>query len=200
LFFADCSPKDNQDVVFQADIYKNGAGVYADSYTQAVVAQQIDNTIKVGFQNTFKNCYTKPVITHYYNRPAYVNVGEVTVKAYLEETDIGFMIYYVVVDNSEVTEDDIQAEYKFLSDELIQEVNSNIKEGEIQNLVVVLYFVDDEMKEKWKEFYATNATTKGLISQELSKYNKINCSYKDGDMDKTYDEYREARLKGMEGK
>jgi len=200
LFFADCSPKDNPDVVFQADIYKNGAGVYADSYAQAAVAQQVDNIIKGGFEKTYKNCYTKPIVVFYYNEPKFADVKELSLNEYLDESNIGFMGYYVLIANSQATEADIQAEYKFLSDELIQEVNTNIKEGEIEKLSVVLYFVDDEMKEKWKEYHSTNAHTRGTFSGEIVKYPRITCKYESGSINKSYTDYREIRMKGMEDK
>ncbi len=42
MFFADCSPEDNPEIVFRADIRKNGDGVVADEYAQGVVAKEID--------------------------------------------------------------------------------------------------------------------------------------------------------------
>ena len=196
LFFADCSPKDNPDVVFQADIYKNGSGIYADGYSQAVISKEVDDILGGSFREVFGNCYTVGEVLYYYKQPKFENPKEVTIEEYLEQSDIGFMIYYVFVEKTDVSEKDVEKEYQFLSEELVQNVSDNIRQEEVKNLIVVLYFVDEQMLKECQNFFSTNANVKGEFSPKLSEYwdNEVNCNYKSGNIDKSYEEYKKVRL------
>ena len=80
MFFADCSPKDNLEVMFTADINKNGDGVVADGYAQGVVAKAVDDVLRDDFKELFGDCYTRPYISNYYNVPEFLNAKEITIQ------------------------------------------------------------------------------------------------------------------------
>ncbi|MCM1102409.1 MAG: hypothetical protein NC079_08780 [Clostridium sp.] len=81
-FYADCSPKDNRGVVFRACIYKNGKGVYGDEYPETVVALEVDEIFRDGFEEIFVE---KPAISEDTVEKEYRYLAETFLQKGIEE-------------------------------------------------------------------------------------------------------------------
>jgi len=123
--------------------------------------------------------------------PEFANAKNVTLEEYMSEINLDFIGYEIYIVDSEIQEEAVKAEYKFWNEE-IQEM---IKSEKIPDLVVKMYFVDEEMLKKSESYYATVANTKGDFIDEIYKYGNISFRYEDGNIDMSYDEYEENRLK-----
>ena len=112
MFFADCSPKDNPEVIFTADINKNGDGIVADGYAQGVIKKEVDNLLKDDFNELFGDCYTRPYISNYYNVPEFLNAKDITIQEYISEVDADVIClsYSVYVDASQLSNDTVEQE------------------------------------------------------------------------------------------
>ena len=201
VFYADCSPKNNAEIVFRADVYKNGKGVSADGYVQGVVAEQINDILKSGFAEVFGECYTKGLVAFYHNEPNFKEINNITIQKYTEKSNLGFMVYYVFVDGRNLpAEDGIDREYIFLSETVKETINRNSAKDIINDFTLVIWFLDEEMLKACKEYYSMNATSKGDFSMELEKNPKFICSYSNGTMQQTYDDYEAVRLNKNENR
>lgn len=190
-FFADCSPKENPDVIFRADIYKNGKGVSDDGYTQGIVAKELNDILQDDFQALFPGCYTRVGVPSYYNEPEFENPTEVTLKEYMPYINFGIMGYHIFIPIEDASSSSISDEYDYLENTLSQ----HIKEGTIPMVAVFMYFVDEEMMEKCKEYYQTNSSTGSAFEKLLDGYVQISFGFPDGNINITYDEYAEKRGK-----
>ncbi|MCM1101720.1 MAG: hypothetical protein NC079_06955 [Clostridium sp.] len=191
-FYADCSPKDNRDVVFLACIYKNGKGVYGDEYPEEVVALEVDEILRDEFEEVFGECYLKVHIDKYYNRPEFDSPQTLTLEEYVRKTDLS-IILAVFLNNTETTERLAEKEYQYFSDAFLKMLDEE-GIGENQIWGIRLYFVDTEMMRKSKDYFSISTDIRGEFDGELSKYPKLSFSYEDGKMSKSYDEYLERRV------
>ncbi|MCM1102467.1 MAG: hypothetical protein NC398_13930 [Acetatifactor muris] len=191
-FFADCSPKDNPRAVFLASIYKNGGGVFDDEYAEAVVALEVDDILRDGFEEAFENCYVKSHVSKFYTRPEFESPKILTLEEYLEATDTRIMCY-VFADNSNGSEKVAEREYRYLSEILPQKV----EEGGIGDNIfdaMQVYFTDEEMVKESEEYFLLNTDIRGEFDSKTYKCNWFFCSYQDKKISKSYEEYLEKRI------
>ncbi len=193
-FFADCSPKNNSEVVFQATIYKNGKGVYDDEYPEAVVAKQVDQILKDGFKEVFGECYVRNSVVKCYNRPEMIDIPNIELGDYFSQIDTTIISYVFVLDNK-ISENDVATEYQFLEKELMDCVKENIKDDPVPEFGVHLYIGDEKMLEQSRNYFMENTDVRGEYDTELSRYARIIVIYENGSINISYDEYREMRLK-----
>ncbi len=198
MFFADCSPKDNPEIVFTADIEKNGDGVVNDGYTQAAVAKKIDDTLKDDFKAIYGDCYTWSCISNYYNVPQYKEPMNVTVEEYFTDAELDNSLYIVYVDCSEISDESIDKECDFFE----KRIPDMIKQKDIPDLCILVYFTTGELVNKCRECYATRSELDYDLDNEVENYKNIGLSYVDGKLDKVclgswfeenYGDYREFR-------
>lgn len=185
MFFADCSPKDNPEVIFTADINKNGDGIVADGYAQGVIKKEVDNLLKDDFNELFGDCYTRPYISNYYNVPEFLNAKDITIQEYISEVDADVIcLYYsVYVDASQLSNDTVEQEREYLCNEIPKKIKNKI----IPNLSIYIYFTTDELINRCKEYFSTHVDTDYDINRELDKYPCISLEYnKDGKLDELY--------------
>ena len=185
MFFADCSPKDNPDVIFRCDIYKNGNGIIDDGYLQGLIAQEINDILINDFKKMFGNCYTRPFIMNYYNVPAFENVKEVTLREYAEEAglsvnDVGYNVY---VDVSEISNESIDEECSYFE----KKIPDMIKKQLIPDLRVHIYFTTSDLIMKCKNYYNTHWDSDFDLDNELDKYSNISLVYENGKLEKIYE-------------
>ena len=58
-FYATCSPEANPEVVFEAEVYKDGSGWYTDNYIQALIARQIEERMEAKVNEVFGECHVE---------------------------------------------------------------------------------------------------------------------------------------------
>ena len=190
IFYATCSPEDNDEIDFRAEIYKDGRGVHVDSYIQGIVANQINNNLSEDFQTIFDNCYTRAEIYNYYDTPTYENPEDVTIEDYLSQIDIEFIGYDVYICETKPTEESIQREYDIFNND----IQEKIKEGIIPNVVIDLYFVDEKMLIMSKEYYKNYEISGSDFEDALEMYPTMYIVYPNNKINLTYEEYKEQRM------
>ncbi len=111
-FYAICSPKNDEEVVFEAQIYKDGRGVFEDEYVQGIVAKQVSEKLADDLKEISKEYVIKPHV--FYEECVFDNLGEVTIESYI--TQVGHLhCYYVILINEEqINEVDYRREYNIL--------------------------------------------------------------------------------------
>ena len=189
-FFALCSPKYDNEVDFKADIYKDGSGVYADGYVQGIIAEQINENLQEDFQSLFKDCYTRAEMYNYYNLPIFENVKDITIEEYLSQVNVDFAGYDVFILSSEVSQETVDAEYEMFS----KKIQDKVINGIIPDVVVDLYFVDEQMLKMSREYYATYEIHDSDFEKALDNYPNISFAYPDNKINKTYEEYKTLRM------
>ena len=180
VFYADCSPKNNSEIVFRADVYKNGKGVEADSYQQTVLAEEIKHILEPFFQDTFGNCYIRAKLGRNYYGDREIQ-GDQSINLQLQEYIKNYTNYILCdayIEMYDVSESDIEAEYVFLASTLLEKIQSDVCPNVVPDLKVNLWFVDEEMLNKSKEYYAYNTSMRGEFHGEMLGYQEIICLYK----------------------
>ena len=198
VFYADCSPKDNAEIVFRADVYKNGKGVEADSYKQTILAGEINRILKPYFEEVFGRCYTRCELGPSYSVTLKIQEDqpiELQMQEYLQEYS-DFIVCDVYIEMQDVSESNIETEYEFLRSTLLEKIQSDICPNIVPDLMKAnLHFGNEELVKKSEEYFQTSTTIMGEFDSELMKYGKIICVYKDGNIDIDYEEYKERRMK-----
>ena len=200
MFFADCSPKDNPDVIFTADIRKNGDGIISDGYAQGVVAKEVDDVLKDDFKKLFGDCYTRPYISNYYNVPEFIDAKGITIQEYISKVnpDVIGMSYGVYIDASQLSNDAIDRETEYLCNEIPKKIQNR----NIPNLSIHIRFVTNELIEQCRTYFSDHVDIDSDLSEELRKHVKISLKYNqygeieeiyEGNINRTYGEYRELR-------
>ena len=198
MFFADCSPKDNPEVIFTADIEKNGDGVVDDGYVQGLVAKQVDDILKPEFENFFGYYYTMPYNLSYYNEPTFKNIKDITVEEYIDKAKMTSMPYYIYVDMTKITGESIDEESELFEKDIPQMITNK----EIPDMSIHIYFTTGELVDQCKEYFSEHVEIDYDLNKEIEKYNYINIKYEDGIvkevyegsfLDPKYGDYRELR-------
>ena len=200
VFYADCSPKDNSEIVFRADVYKNGKGVEADNYKRTILAGEINRILKPYFEDVFGRCYTRCKLGRSYSVELRIQEDqpiELQLKEYLHQYS-DFIVCSVFVEMHDVSPNDIDEEYVFLTSTLPEIIQSDICSEIVPDLKVNMWFVDEEMLKKSEEYFQTSTSIMGEFDSELRKYGDIIGIYKDGKIDIDYEEYKKCRMRFQE--
>ncbi|MBR1703375.1 MAG: hypothetical protein IJ716_15725 [Lachnospiraceae bacterium] len=200
VFYADCSPKDNSEIVFRADVYKNGKGVEADNYKQTILAGEINRILKPYFEDVFGRCYTRCKLGRSYSVELRIQEDqpiELQLKEYLHKYS-DFIVCSVFVEMHDASPNDIDEEYVFLTSTLLEKIQSDICPDVVPDLKVNLWFVDEETLKKSEVYFQTNTSIMGEFDSELMKYGNIIGIYKDGKIDIDYEEYKKRRMRFQE--
>ena len=199
VFYADCSPKDNSEIVFRADVYKNGKGVEADSYKQTILAGEINRILKPYFEEVFGDCYTRAELGMSYQGERKIQEDQpidIQLQEYLQKYS-NYIACDVYVKMYDASESDIEAEYEFLTSTLVEKIQSDICSGIVpSHFTVMLHFGDEEMLKNSEAYFQTSTQVMGEFDSELRKYGEIICQYKDGTIyNIDYEEYEKRRLR-----
>ena len=197
VFFADCSPKDNPEIVFRADVYKNGKGVEADSYKKTILAREINRILKPYFQDVFGRCYTRVLLGMSYQGELKIDENQpigVQLQEYLYKYS-NYIVCDIYIEMQDISKCDLETEYEFLRSTLLEKIQSDICPDIIPDLKVNLQFVDEEMLKKSQNYFRNSTIVMGDFDWELREYQEIICIYKDGNIDMKYEDYKELRLK-----
>ena len=199
-FYVTCSPKSDMDVVFEAEVYKDGSGVHRDEYLQGVVSKQLSERIQDKLQGVFGNdCYVK---AHFYGGLPTIDKlmetyeGEevsddyfkkITVEEYyqLDETPYLALWIFVNKENLDGSEEQIEREFECLSKLF---VNEPMKEAG-----VLCYFVDENMLNECQEYLKKDSTTRGDFKYMVEDVIKFGFGFDYGDIRESFEEYNEIR-------
>ena len=189
VFYADCSPKNNSEIVFRADVYKSGKGVYADGYVQGVVANSINEFLEPDIKLLYENCYTRVSPPSYYNVYQFENPKNVTISEYLEKNELDYVGYNIFVLDTECDKLNIDNEYNLFS----QKILKDIRERRIPSMAVTVYFVDDRMYEYTKAYYSTHTTYDSDFDQQLEICEKMWWGYPENNINISREQFHELR-------
>ncbi|MDE7251316.1 MAG: hypothetical protein K2O32_00015 [Acetatifactor sp.] len=188
-YFADCSPVSNEEIVFQAAVWKDGSGVVYDEYIQNIVAREIEKGIEEELQKYYDSVFVKVYITGGVD----VLYGEVksaqdvTMEEYIKRVNPSRCWIDVGID-AEDGKDHLEEEYAFY--ESIQEKINNQK---CPPLHVVCYNMDAELQEWCNDFFTYNAGAYFTYTHKLAECNEMEYDCTAEGVNITYDEFKNMR-------
>ena len=183
-FYATCSPEDEQDIVFEAQVYKDGSGVYSDQYIQGAVAKQLEERLQPRLETVFEDCFVKvtfPIVEKpldYYNG--------VTIEKYLELYDEEHLYIQVFVNMKEQNDDEqaLVSQFECFSHLLDEE---GIKEGG-----VTCYFAEENRIDACRDYFKVESIERGG-SEVFRDLKYFGFGYDEGIINKTFEQYEEVR-------
>ena len=187
-FGATCSPKNDRDVVFDVELYKDGSGMYRDEYVQGVVDKQIQEKLQKDLQVFFGECFVQANV--FYAETEFDNVSLVTMEDYARAVPNGECFVYVIIDESEISPNTIQSEYEYFSKTLLKE----IEEKKIPELTIHLYIVDNELMKWCKDYFKVNTEETWKFTKAVDDFHNFGFGYLDGKFNKTLEEYTKLRM------
>lgn len=195
-FYATCSPEANPEVVFEAEVYKDGSGWYTDNYIQALVARQIEERMEAKVNEVFGECHVEAAfyggmpnidelreLTSEEN-PTLEYFKNLTVEEYYELDDKSRLAIYVFIDKEKINynREQVKKEFDFFV---------HIYDGEsIKNDDTVFCFVNKEKIEECKQYFLEN----GIVRSGFLEYETVfGFSFDTGSINRTFEEYDEVR-------
>lgn len=111
MFYADCSPVDDREIVFEAVVRKNGNGIVSDGYVMGILEQQIRDILQPDFEDVFTTSYQRSQFMYYSNVPDIERPQEIKLEEYLNTVDVDFVVYEVYVDLAQTSTGTLDKEY-----------------------------------------------------------------------------------------
>ncbi|MDE7251326.1 MAG: hypothetical protein K2O32_00065 [Acetatifactor sp.] len=188
-YFADCSPTSNEEIVFQAAVWKDGSGVVYDEYVEGIVARELEKEMEEELQKYYDSFFVKVYLSGGYDaRHAEVNsVQDITMEEYVKRfnplrcrIDIGI--------DAEEGNDHFEEEYAFY--ESVQEKISNQK---CPPLYVGYYNMDEELQEWCNDFFTYNAGAYYTYTHKRAECNGMEYECTVEGISITYDEFKTMR-------
>ena len=200
IFYVTCSPKSDMDIVFEAEVYKDGSGVRKDEYLQGVVSKQLSERIQAKLQGVFgDDCYVKahfyadpPTIdelmeTYEGEAPSYDYFKKLTVEEYYQLIEKPYLAIWIFVnkENLDGSEEQIEEEYECLS-KLFD--NEPMKEAGVS-----CYFVDENTLNECQEYLKKDNKTRGDFEYMVEDVIEFGFGFDYGDIRESFEEYNEIR-------
>lgn len=190
-YFADCSPASNEEIVFQAAVWKDGSGVVYDKYLQGIVAMEIEKEMEEELKKYYNSVFVKVYITcgaDADTRYGEVNsVQDVTMEEYVKKVnpircwiDIGI--------DAEEGNDHLEEEYAFY-----ESMQEEISDKKIPPLHMVCYNMDAELQEWCSSYYTQNAEAYGTYTSKCAECNEMEYDCTAEGVSITYDDFKTMR-------
>ena len=183
-FYAVCSPKSDEEVVFEAEIWKDGRGVYQDEYAEGVVAQCIAKKISPEVEEVYGKCFVSPRVFH--SEKEFASVEKLTLEDYMNEVKDADGLIRVFVMKGTVSDREMEKEYKYISEKL--------SVGIMQNMTCSIYFVDDVTMSLCREYFHNNSYIRSRFDEIIGDCKYFGFGYHDGKINKTYEDYKKLRV------
>lgn len=200
IFYATCSPKSNLDVVFEAQVYKDGSGLFEDEYLQGLVSRQISDRFEAKLQEVFgEDCY---VHTHFYFDPPTIDEimegwkGEVPSLDYFKNATVED--YYVMVEEPMLAVKIIinKEKLNYSKEKAIDEFdcfselyeNEPMKEGGFS-----CYFADEQTFNECKKYFQKVNKARGEFDNIVDGIIRFGFGFDEGKINKSVEEYIEVR-------
>lgn len=187
-FWAECSPVSNEEVVFQAAIWKDGSGVVYDEYIPSIVAKELENEIEGELQKYYDSVFVKVHASGMWGPFLEVDsVRDMSLKEYVKMSNPSRLWIDMGIDAEEGNKH-LEEEYAFY--ESIQEMISN---QEIPPLHVECYDMDAELQEWCDEFFTQNSDADGTYDSKVYWCDKMKFDCTAEGVSITYDEFKTMR-------
>lgn len=200
-FHAICAPTKDESIVFEAEIYKDGRGVYDDEYIQALVADQIEDRMQNKVGNIFEDCY---VVAHFYgSTPSLEELMEsvdepksleyfknMTVEEYYaldSDVRLGIKIF-VNNSNLKYDEETVLEEFKCFA--------RLFEDEPMQNAGFSGYCVDEDTMNECKEYFLKESKARGTFDEIIIGAEEFGFGFNDGIINVTFEEYYAERKDG----
>ena len=142
--WAMCYPVNDPTLLFQVRTDEHAERIKHDYYLQNVVARQVEEEYGPLVEQAFPGSYLSVDISHTLssipeNFPKADTVTLDDIMQYYSENDISSdIVLNIFVDTSQMSEDNIALEYKFID----ESVGSRVANGEFPNTIIKIYFGD----------------------------------------------------------
>ncbi|MCM1090894.1 MAG: hypothetical protein NC413_08600 [Muribaculum sp.] len=191
-FYADCSPVSNEEIVFQAVFWNDGRGIEYDEYIQGVISWKISERFQQELEQIYDDCYVHTFIS-YAAAVEFDNVPDTTIEQYAEKYQKehegrGRWIIDVFINLEQEQEGDIEREYEYLS-----QIGLEQEKSQMPDIYFDLYGVDEETKNWCENYFSTHALERGEFTTMESKNPYFYIRYKDGEITRSLEEYREYK-------
>ncbi len=180
VFTAECSPVDNEEIIFNVRIEDDETPDESDEYAQAYIAYQLTERYKEDLSAYFPNAYfhSRMHLPYGADIPEFKNqsledfFGEVNP----EESTIFLDIYYY---DDEYYPQKYEEEFDYFT-----RINDeNILRGKAVPITVTIYKVTPEIIDNLRQFYKSNITwNKGDLSKDVFGYD-----FREGNINKNND-------------
>jgi len=201
-FGAMCSPKNDMDVVFEVELYKDGSEMYRDEYVQGIVSKKMSERLYDKLKPFFgDDCYVK---AHLYGLPPSIEKlmenykGEeppsleyfknLTVEEYYKLDEDPRLGLWIIVNKETLSNNkaQIKAEYECLS--------SLVDNEPMQNAGCSCHFLDKDRLDECKNyFYKMNKGDTGGFDSIVEEEAQFGFGYNDGIINKSFEDYNEIR-------
>lgn len=187
-FWAECSPASNEEIVFQAAIWKDGSGVVYDEYIPSIVAKELENEIEGELQKYYDSVFVKVHASGMWGPFLEVDsVRDMSLKEYVKMSNPSRLWIDMGIDAEEGNKH-LEEEYAFY--ESMQEMISN---QEIPSLHVECYDMDAELQEWCDEFFTQNSDAHGTYDSKVYWCDKMEFDCTAEGVSITYDEFKTMR-------
>ena len=190
MFKVTCSPKNDTNVVFEANVYKDGGGVYEDEYLKGIVDKQVEEKFQEDLQIFFGECLVNAYTFCYDSSSNLKDIGQVTLEDYMNQYEIDFCSVYVFVEPSQTSHDLIESEYGFFADVIQEDIN----QGRLPTILITMYFVDNEKLDWCKEYFAENSKCRAAFYDVMENDFTITVGFPENKINRTYEEYKTLRM------
>lgn len=189
-FYAVCSPKSDEEVVFEAEIWKDGRGVYQDEYAEGVVAKQIREKLLSELPELFGECFVY-VSVWGKAKTEFSREAEITIDDYLKQVEgVQHCLIHILVGKDRLQVKNIKKEYNYFEKNMIK--------GLVPEVGCGIYFVTEDVMKQSREYFQINAQGRTPYYDLIEECPHIGLGYSNWTINKTYEEYEKMRTEVLE--
>ncbi len=201
IFYVTCSPKNDMEVVFEAEVYKDGRGLRKDEYLQGVVSKQVSEKIQMKLKEVFgDNYYIK---THFYGDPPTIDefienyegeapsldyLKNITVEEYYKMDQEPLLAVWIIINKEKLdySENEAWKEY---------DVFSKLFETEVmKNAGFSGYFVDKSTFNECKNYFQKDNKARGRFDAIVENAIEFGFGINEGNINISFEEYNKIRM------
>ncbi|MDE7251318.1 MAG: hypothetical protein K2O32_00025 [Acetatifactor sp.] len=188
-----CSPASNEEIVFRAEIFRDGRGVEFDEYIEGIVARKIEKEIedelKKYYNSVFVQVYlTSEMVQHSGEPDREVDgIKDITPEEYVKRFDPLMCRVDIGIDAKEGNEH-LEEEYAFY-----ESMREKISNQEMVPLYVVYCHMDAELQEWCNNYFTQYSEAPGIYTGKRAECNKMEFDCSAEGIGITYDEFQTMR-------
>ena len=186
-FYAVCSPENDEEVVFEAEIWKDGRGIYEDEYAQGIVSKQLQERLKCFPEKIANSYWIEPIV--FCRKPIQIDeVENLTVEKYIEivekieEPNVYYLFFLNQDDLKGLT---VEEEYSLFEKDFAEE--------DIIVDTCRIHFVNQETLQEVINYFKTHSDINGLFDSIVENSTKIGFGYEKKKIKIGLEEYIELR-------
>ena len=190
-FYVHCSPAFNKKLVFRAEIYRDGRGVYQDEYLQGIVAREMEKEIeaelKKYYDSIFVQVYPSGVGKRKELEQVVDGIKDITMEEYVRSFEPSMCRVDIGIDAKEGN-DHLEEEYAFY-----ESMQEKIGSQKMVPMYVIYYQMDAELQEWCDNYFTRYSEAPGIYTGKRSKCNKMEFDCAVEGISVTYDEFKTMR-------